>query len=130
MQVEILTLCDAAADYHNKLSLLGAFDTITAPTFPTTHPQCAIALRLRFTRIEEGTHALRIHVVDGDGTLIMPSLDGQLSVALGPESDTASVNFILGIQSLPLPHPGDYAVNLAVNGRQEASVPLYVRPSE
>lgn len=84
MQLEILTLCDAAADYQNKLSLLGAFDTVTAPSFPATHPQCAIALRLRFTRIEEGTHSLRIHVVDQDGALIMPSLDGQLSVTLGP----------------------------------------------
>lgn len=129
MQLEILTLCDAAADYQNKLSLLGAFDTVTAPAFPAAHPQCAIAMRLRFTRIEEGSHALRIHVVDQDGALIMPSLDGQLSVTLGPVNETASVNFILGIQGLPLNQPGTYAVNLAIDGREEASVPLYVRLS-
>jgi hypothetical protein len=127
MRVEILTLCDAATDSQNKLSMLGAFDTITAPAFPVTHPHCAIALRLRFTRIEEGEHAIRIHVVDEDGELIMPSLDGRLSVELGPGNETASVNFILGIQELPLDRPGTYAVTLAVDGREEASVPLYVK---
>jgi len=127
VQVEILTLCDAAADYNAKLSLLGAFDTITSPSFPTTHQQCSIALRIRFSRIEEGPHTIRIHVVDDDGELVMPNIEGHLGVSFVDHSETASVNVILGIQTLPLAKPGTYAVNLAVDGKQEASVPLYVR---
>lgn len=129
MQVEILTLCDAAADYQGRLSLLGAFDTITATTFPAKHPQCSIALRIRFQRIEEGSHSIRIHVVDDDGELIMPNLEGQIGVTFIDNTETASVNFLLGIQGLPLARPGTYAINLAVDGKQEASVPLYVRES-
>ncbi|HEX4562317.1 MAG TPA: hypothetical protein VH113_10840 [Gemmatimonadales bacterium] len=127
MQVEILTLCDAAADYQGRLSLLGAFDTIMSASFPATHPQCNIALRVRFHRIEEGSHSIRIHVVDDDGALIMPNLEGQVGVTFVDNSETASVNFILGIQGLPLAKPGTYAVNLAVDGKQEASVPLYIK---
>jgi len=127
MQVEILTLCDAAADYQGRLSVLGAFDTITSASFPATHPQCAIALRVRFNRIEEGPHSIRIHFVDDDGAFIMPNLEGQLGVSFVDNSETASVNFIFGIQGLPLAKPGTYAVNLGVDGKQEASVPLYVR---
>ena len=129
MQVEILTLCDAAADYQGRLSLLGAFDTINATTFPATHPHCSIALRIRFHRIEDGPHSIRIHVVDDDGALIMPNLEGQIGVSFVDDSETASVNFILGIQGLPLAKPGTYAVNLAVDGKQEASVPLYIKES-
>ena len=127
MQVEILTLCDAAADYQGRLSLLGAFDTITSSSFPSTHPHCAIALRLRFDRIEEGSHAIRIHVVDDDGAFILPSLEGHLGVSFVDNSETAAVNFIFGIEGLPLSRPGTYAVNLGVDGKQEASVPLSVR---
>lgn len=130
MQVEILTLCDAAADYQGRLSLLGAFDTITAASFPATHPHCHIALRIRFNRIEDGSHSIRIHVVDDDGSLIMPNLEGQVGVEFMDDTPSASVNFILGIQGLPLAKPGTYAVNLAVDGKQEATVPLYVREAE
>jgi len=127
MQVEILSLCDAATDYQGRLCVLGAFDTIFARTFPATHPQCAIALRLRFNQIEVGDHSVRLHLVNADGQLILPSLDGKMTVALNPGFDSASMNLILGIQSLQLPSPGDYAANLAVDGKQEASIPLYVR---
>jgi len=127
MQVEILTLCDSAADYEGRLSLLGAFDTIMAASFPATHHQCAIALRLRFNRIEEGSHSIRIHFVDDDGAFIMPNLEAQLGVTFVDNSETASVNFIFGIEGLPLAQPGTYAVNLGLDGKQEASVPLYVR---
>jgi len=127
MQVEILALCDAATDYQGRLCVLGAFDTIFAKAFPATHPQCAIALRLRFTQIEVGDHSVRLHVVNDDGQLVLPPLEGQMPVALNSGFDSASANLILGIQGLQLKAPGDYAVNLALDGKQEASIPLYVR---
>ena len=127
MQVEILALCDAANDYQGRLCMLGAFDIIQARTFPASHPHCAIALRLRFTLIENGKHAVRLHFVNEDGQLILPPLEAQLEIACSEEIGSASTNLILGVQSLPLEKPGDYAINLAVDGRQVASIPLFVR---
>ena len=127
MQVEILALCDAASDYQGRLCLLGAFDVIHAKAFPATHPHCAIALRLRFARIEDGNHVVRLHFVDDDGNLILPPLEGQMTVACAESTNSASTNLILGVQGLQLNAPGDYAVNLAVDGREVASIPLYVR---
>ncbi|MEO8201801.1 MAG: hypothetical protein ABI679_14825 [Gemmatimonadota bacterium] len=127
MQVEIIALCDAASDYQGRLCLLGAFDVINAINFPATHPHCAIALRLRFARIENGNHTVRLHFVDDDGNLILPPLDGEIAVACAESVDSASTNLILGVQGLQLPRPGDYAINLAVDGRQAASIPLFVR---
>jgi hypothetical protein len=82
---------------------------------------------LRFTLIENGKHAVRLHFVNEDGQLILPPLEAQLEIACSEEIGSASTNLILGVQSLPLEKPGDYAINLAVDGRQLASIPLFVR---
>lgn len=129
MQVEILALCDAANDYQGRLCMLGAFDIIQARTFPATHPHCAIALRIRFSRIENGNHAVRLHFVNEDGKLVLPPLEAQLAIACSEETGSASTNLVLGVQSLPLEKPGDYAINLAVDGHHLASIPLFVRAS-
>src|ERR1700679_427278 len=67
--MEILTavICDSAADYSGKLCLLGTFDTIFAHRFPAIHPHCAVALRIVFRPIDEGTHRFRIAFIDSDG---------------------------------------------------------------
>jgi hypothetical protein len=127
MNVDVLALCDAATDQQGKLNILGAFDTIFAKEVPWMHPQCSVALRLRFQRIEEGKHKIRIHLVDEDGNLIIPSLDADLQVKLPANQDSASVNMVLNLQRLKLEHYGTYAANLAVDGRQEGSIPLYVK---
>lgn len=127
MQVEILALCDAANDYQGRLCMLGAFDIIQARTFPASHPHCAIALRIRFSRIENGNHAVRLHFVNEDGKLVLPPLEAQLAIACSEETGSASTNLVLGVQSLPLETPGDYAINLAVDGHHLASIPLFVR---
>ena len=38
VDIEIFTLCDAAADYQGRLNILGVFDTIFAPQMPASHP--------------------------------------------------------------------------------------------
>ncbi len=126
MRVEIFALCDAATEHQGKLNLLGTFDTLNAAAFPSRHPQCAIALRMRFSRIEEGPHRVRIRIVDEDGAPLVPALDGQFEVRCRPEVDSASANLVLTLQALPLTRPGRFAIDLAVDGREEASLPLYV----
>lgn len=126
MQVEIFALCDAATDSHGKLNLLGTFDTLVAETFPIRHPQCALALRLRFRRIEEGPHRVRLQIADEDGRTIVPPLDGQLDVRCRPEADSVSANLVLNLHALPIERAGRYSIDLAVDAREEATLPLYV----
>ena len=52
MNIEVFSLCDAATIEGGKLNMLGAFDTIMAEKVPVVHPQCTIALRLRFNASE------------------------------------------------------------------------------
>jgi hypothetical protein len=127
MNIESFLICDAATDNQGKLNLLGAFDTIYAQTVPTVHRSCSIALRVRFSKIEEGEHKIRISFIDVDGKNIVPPMDGQIDVAFSDEQASKAINLILNMQGLKLPHFGEYRVDLAIDGRQESALPLFLK---
>jgi hypothetical protein len=130
MKTEIFTLCDAATEQQGKMNLLGSFDHLYAKTEPVTHLACAIALKLRFAKIEEGSHRIKITFADEDGNLVMPALEAPLSVHIPPGESSAIAHLILNLQQLKLPKFGEYTIDLAVDGRAESSLPLYVRKME
>jgi len=127
MNIEAFLLCDCATNEHGKLNVLGAFDTICSSQMPATHPACTIAARIRFSKIEEGEHKIRINVIDEDGNSVGPELENSLSIRFSQNQDSSISNFILNIQGLKLEKFGEYRVDLALDGRQEASVPLFVK---
>jgi hypothetical protein len=130
MKTEIFTLCDAATEQQGKLNLLGSFDHLHAREEPISHPGCALALKLRFTRIEEGNHKIKITFGDEDGNLVMPTLEAPVIVRVAPGENTVIAHLILNIQQLKLPKFGEYSIDLAVDGRAESALPLYVRKIE
>jgi hypothetical protein len=130
MNVEIFTLCDAATlDTAGKLNILGSFDRLNAATEPIVHVHCALALKLRFERIEEGQKKFRLAFIDSDGTAVMPPLEGTVQVRFQDNDSSSTVSMALGIQQLKLPKFGEYSIDLAIDGRHEASVALFVKRS-
>jgi hypothetical protein len=127
MNLQIAALCDAAADYGGKLSLLGTFDTIVARQMPASHPQCAVALRLVCDRQAEGGHMLRVDLVNADGRSVMPPIEIPFDVVLPSDSLHLARNFILNIQQLKFQEPGYYAVAVAIDGQIVSSIPLRVQ---
>jgi hypothetical protein len=130
MTIQVAVLCDAAADYNGKLSLLGTFDTIFSPVIPTQHPQCAVAVRIGFERMEEGPHTLEVSFVDEDGHPIMREMKLPGEVVFPPEATFASRNFIVNIQQMVFAKEGLYSVNLAMDGNALCSIPLVVKRIE
>lgn len=127
MNIETFVICDAATDNNGKLNLLGAFDTIYAQKAPIVHRACSVVLRMRFTRIEEGTHKLRIGFIDVDGKNIIPAMDGAIEVNFDNEQNSRAINMILNMQGLKLPHFGEFRVDLSLDGRHETSLPLFLK---
>jgi hypothetical protein len=127
MQTEVFTLCDAAADYQGRLSILGIFDTIYAESLPALHPQCAVALRMRFRKTEEGKHSLTLHIVDTDGNMIIPPLTGEFGIKLAENERHGMINLILNLQGLTFNRYGEYAVNLAIDNHELDSLPFWVK---
>lgn len=126
MDVEIFALCDAATEAGGKLNILGAFDRINARQFPAVHQHCAVTVRMRFDRIEEGEHQVRLNFVDADGKSIMPPLDGKLGIQFPGDVQSVCANMILNMNGLKFEKPGQYSIDLAVNGRHEKSLPVNI----
>jgi hypothetical protein len=126
VEIEIFALCDAATDYGGKLNLLGTFDFIRTKQFPATHPHCAVALRVRFERIEEGDHRVRISIVDDDGKSISPNVDGNIGVKCPQNLSSICANMVLNINGMKFEKPGRYSVDLAIDNRHEKSLPLTI----
>ena len=127
MDIQIAVLCDAATDNNGKLNLLGTFDTIFTSQLPAIHPQCSIALRMTFNKVEEGHHKVKLNFVDEDGRSVMPPREMPVEVQVPEETIFLSRNFILNIQMLKFEKEGLYSIDIAVDGRQEGSIPLLVR---
>jgi len=126
MNIEAFLLCDAATDSHGKLNLLGAFDSFFVNEVPAVHPHCAVVLRLRFERTEQGEHTITLHLIDADGQHLMQPLEGRLRVGNTP-NPTATSNLILNMQGLKLTKFGELAFHLQIDGKPAASLPLYIR---
>jgi len=129
MNIEAFLLCDCATqDRQGKLNVLGAFNNIFVAQMPYVHPACTVAGRVRFTKIEEGDHKIRINIIDQDGQAIGPKkIEGHLSARVGDDVDSAAFNFILNFQRLKFQKYGQYRIDLAIDGRQEGSLPFHVR---
>ena len=127
MNVEIFTVCEAATDNQGKINILGTFDSIQGSALPVVRPHCAIAARLRFSKSEEGEHLIKINIVDEDGKPAVPPFETKGDVRFGDIQRTSvAVNMILNLQGLKFASFGEYAVDLAVDGRHAASLPLVV----
>lgn len=128
MDIQIAVLCDAATDSNGKLNILGTFDTIYSTQLPVVHPQCSIAIRMTFGKVEEGAHRVRLNFVDEDGKSVWPApIEMSVDVAVPDETIFLSRNFIVNIQKLTLEKEGLYSIDIAVDGRQEGSIPLLVK---
>jgi hypothetical protein len=127
MNIEAFLLCDAATDQQGKLNVLGAFDVLFAKQMPVIHPACAVAMRVRFEKIENGNHPVRIHVINEDGKSIGPNLQANVNVNIGDDADSTATNLILNIQRLKFEDYGQYRIDLAIDNQIKGSLPLYVR---
>ncbi len=127
MHIEVFSLCDAATvDVGGKLNILGAFDTIWAANLPVAYPQFSIALRVRFENIETGEHKVSFNFVDFDGKHILPPANGVINVQFQEGQRSASAHSILNMQMVKLETYGEYSIDLAIDGRKEGSLPLFV----
>jgi hypothetical protein len=127
MNVQVAILCDAATDDNGKLNLLGAFDTIYAQQLPVIHPQCAVALRVTFAAGDEGQRKLALNFINADGRSIMPAMEIPVAVALPEDVHFVTRNFIVNIQQLRFAEAGLYSVDIRLDGKSQASIPLQVK---
>lgn len=130
MKVELFAACDYACDYAGKLTLVGIFDTLGAPSVPVLHPQLCVAAKLRFDDTEAGPKQVRFTFTDVDGRAVLQPIDMPISApAPAADSATSVVNLVLNIGGVKFERLGEYSLDLSVDGVQVASAPLFLRPA-
>jgi hypothetical protein len=127
MKVELFALCDFAADYGGKLNVVGMFDSIFARQMPAVHQHCCLAVKLRFEKIEEGAKKVRLSISDDDGKAVLPPIEIAINVAMPPEARTNAIQVVANIGGMKIDAFGEYSIDLAIDGRHEGSIPLFVR---
>lgn len=128
MKVELFTLCDfAQAEPTGKMNIIGTFDRILAKEAPIVRSVFAVAARFRFEAYEEGARSVALSFIDSDGQRVMPLLRAQFNIKVQTSEPSATLNYVMVIPQIKLPRFGDYQIDLAVDDKVEASLPLYVR---
>lgn len=127
MKVELFALCDFAADYGGKLTVVGVFDSIYARQMPAVHAHCCLAVKLRFEKIEEGAKKLRLSIADDDGKPVLPPIELSINVGMPSEARTNAIQVVANIGGMKIDSFGEYSIDLALDGRHEGSIPLFVR---
>lgn len=108
--IEYLHLCDYAfAGENGKQCIIGIFDAIRAPTFPTVHPMMAIALRLRGNAHEVLPLKFELGRPNGE---VLATMQGD--VTMGPDGSAFMQMQIGGAQ---FPEPGRYTVKVSSSGQ-------------
>ena len=130
MKVLIAAVSEHAWVENGCLSICRIFDGVSANKFPYTLPRMSIALRLLIGRSEIGEHKINIALVDPEGKKLMNS---DININFQPPQNSApesSSSFALNGQNIIFSKPGDYVVNVLVDGKIQSSVPLYVRENK
>lgn len=127
MNVQVAVLADCAnVAAGDKLNVMGVFDTIFAPAFPTLHPFMVLALRLRLEYEDNGrTHDLLISLRDEDGREYLKA-EAKAEVKDIPPGEVRHINQILNFAALGFGKPGRYAFHISWDGVEKGRVDLAV----
>ncbi|MDD4908996.1 MAG: hypothetical protein PHJ00_08050 [Candidatus Omnitrophica bacterium] len=127
MKVIVAAVADHAWVENGCLSVSRTFDGINADKFPYILQRMSVALRVLIPRSEAGEHKLRFSLSDSDGKKLMNS---EMNINFSPPQGSvpeSSFSFALNGQNVVFPKAGDYAVDIFIDGRIEASIPIYAR---
>lgn len=126
MDVAFALLADAAnISREGKLNILGAFDRIYGTKFPLTWPRMVLVTRFVASASEFGQEkSLEIVTLDADGKRL-GAATGKMRVPQGQSGRQLKINHVLPM-AMTFPGPGQYSIEILVNGEPKATVQLEV----
>ena len=127
MDVSLAVLADAAnVSREGKLNILGAFDTIHATKFPTTHPSMQLVIRFVAYPSERLTpRKVTIKLLDADANELL-TLSGDAVVPDKTGPDDINMVSIIGFSNVEFQQAGRYEFSILLNNDVKRTVPLKV----
>ena len=126
MDIAFALLADAAnVSREGKLNILGAFDRIYGAKFPLTWPRMVLVTRFVASPAEYGSEkSLEIVTLDADGKQLGKAT-GKMKLPTREGGRELKINHVLPM-TMTFPAPGQYSIEVLVNGEPKAAVPLEV----
>jgi hypothetical protein len=128
-------LADSVAGVQGKLYVLGAgWNRLTAPLFPARHDRIGIGLLVRLaagSKRRPRRFELKVIGPDEEPLLLGSGPQGPIDAisgeftAGGPEEQV--VPLALNLNGLGLPRPGDYRIQIAIDGDLRKTLPFRVQ---
>jgi hypothetical protein len=109
-------------------NLGGGWDTGNRSEFPAPFGG-ALSIRVLYDRLEVSRpHTIEIHFVDVDGNAIVPAMivtaqGGQIPPGW-PVGWDIPLMFVVNMHSVMVPRPGNYALNILIDGQHLKNMPL------
>lgn len=128
MKVEFVLLAEAAnRSASGTLNIHGEFNTLYSEEFPFVRPGFVFLVRLRGSP-DDTAHRIRGELVKKDSDFKIAEFETTASRMPGRERDLIKGDIIVNAYGVVFPEPGEYALNVYVDGSLEGSKALYVQP--
>ena len=126
MHISFAVFADAAnLSQEGKLNVLGVFDAVQVAGLPTIHPRTHYIVRVKADGSDVGTHKLTFRWVSPSEDELWSS-SGELNVAPAPNPIFEVDLPIIAVVDLPLNLPGQYTMQVTLDGQPTASARLFV----
>jgi hypothetical protein len=126
MHISFAVFADAAnLSQEGKLNVLGVFDAVQVAGLPTIHPRTHFIVRVKADGTDVGTHKLTFRWVSPHEEELWSS-SGELNVAPAPNPIFEVDLPIIAVVDLPLNLPGQYTMQVTLDGQLTSSARLFV----
>jgi hypothetical protein len=107
---------EANLSMDGKLNVLGVFDRITAPVFPSVHPRMVFCFRVESEYADSGrAFQVFVRLVDDDGEVLFEA-NGELVAPHVPPGEFSTSNQVFTLIGTQFPHPGQYRFMVHLGG--------------
>ena len=124
MNVSFALLADyTTTSKEDKFSVIGIYDRIGARSFPATHHQLQLAIRIITTRADVGhQRQIMVDLVNSEGKTLQKA-EGMISIPREVERPP-TMNLVMVFENTVFQEPGVYQFNVFIDGRLESEVGL------
>ena len=128
LEIKLATIADAAnISREGKLNITGIFNNIKTASFPASHP-CMVLVYVIEGDISDAqaTHKLKVDLIDEDGNLVIPPLEGKINFKTVGSVNKMSASQIIQLANVQFKKHGRHAFKIILNGEVRATVPLEI----
>ncbi|NDF01770.1 MAG: hypothetical protein EB034_26445 [Verrucomicrobia bacterium] len=69
---------------------------------------------------------MRVNLIDDDGQNLLPKIEAPIDIRLPENQFFASVNLVFNLQGMRFTKPGQYSIDITLDGTMMARIPLQV----